>query len=586
MMLSSLVTVLLAAAPPQVADGPLMRALRDEVGRAKTDLALPGMERPYLIVVRVEDESQSSVLASFGALDRDTHYRTRQLRVQVRVGDPALDNSNFVSMRTSMFGGHGGLPLEDDYGAIRRVVWLSIDEAYKEALEALAKKRATLKTHTRPESQTTDLSLLPPKKTYGAALSASLEAKTLPERLRQLSGTFRKYPVIQDSHAEMAAVMDEQYLVDSDGTEAYQTQSIARFRVVGTTQAADGMRLGRSAEMWAASPAELENSTAVEGLVTTVAQELVALREAPVPEDYTGPVLFEGRAAPQLAFEMLSRRLQGTPPPLAENPALATRYQDTDLARRVGQRVADAALSVDDDPLQSREGSQLLIGAYAVDDEGVPAQRVSLIKAGVLKGFLMSRTPRDGFGSSNGHGRSAGGEPQGAPGVLRVHAEKRGDDARALRGKLLKAAKAEGLDYAYVVRALSDGSESSAEDLSAFTFMGGRGAVGTPIALLYRVHADGSEELMRGARLTPLPLRALREVTGIGREPSILNQMGMQAMGNLFFGFGGGGYLYGMPVTCVSPALLFNAVEVSAKKAGEDRTPYLAHPFFAAHVGP
>ena len=46
-----------------------------------------------------------------------------------------------------------------------------------------------------------------------------------------------------------------------------------------------------------------------------------------------------------------------------------------------------------------------LNGTYEYDDEGVIARPVKSVENGVLRNFLMSRSPIDGFDRSNGHGR-------------------------------------------------------------------------------------------------------------------------------------------------------------------------------------
>src|SRR6202042_2485275 len=79
----------------------------------------------------------ATVGATLGAVTAAHAYRGRVLRTDLRVGDPSFDNSNF----------EGGarvetVPLEDDYAALRRELWLRTDEAYKSALETLARKRA------------------------------------------------------------------------------------------------------------------------------------------------------------------------------------------------------------------------------------------------------------------------------------------------------------------------------------------------------------------------------------------------------------------------------------------------------------
>ena len=51
-------------------------------------------------------------------------------------------------------------------------------------------------------------------------------------------------------------------------------------------------------------------------------------------------------------------------------------------------------------------GGADLAGYYLYDDQGVKARRVDVVQNGVLKTFLMSRTPIQGIPQSNGHGRA------------------------------------------------------------------------------------------------------------------------------------------------------------------------------------
>ena len=70
-------------------------------------------------------------------------------------------------------------------------------------------------------------------------------------------------------------------------------------------------------------------------------------------------------------------------------------------------------------------GGVKLAGSYDFDNEGTPAQRVEVIKDGVLKNFLMSRMPIKDFGVSNGHGRNQPGlMPTGRQGNLIVTSSK------------------------------------------------------------------------------------------------------------------------------------------------------------------
>src|SRR6185295_10352068 len=84
------------------------------------------------------------------------------------------------------------------------------------------------------------------------------------------------------------------------------------------------------------------------------------------------------------------------------------RSQSSELADRLGQKVTAPLLDAVDDPLRETAGpgNVRLFGAYHADDEGVAAERVSVIEGGILKGLLMTRTPRKEIAHSNGHARS------------------------------------------------------------------------------------------------------------------------------------------------------------------------------------
>ncbi len=133
-----------ASAPPAGArrpadDAAVERAMRDELGRSTLELRLGDEPKPYYVAYTISDIDQATVSATFGAVTSDTDFQARVLRTDVRVGDPSFDNSNFEGS-----GGHiESLPIEDDYAALRRELWLRTDEGYKSAVETLARKRST-----------------------------------------------------------------------------------------------------------------------------------------------------------------------------------------------------------------------------------------------------------------------------------------------------------------------------------------------------------------------------------------------------------------------------------------------------------
>jgi hypothetical protein len=132
-----------------------------------------------------------------------------------------------------------------------------------------------------------------------------------------------------------------------------------------------------------------------------MARWLEALRDAPVEDDYLGPVLFEDKAAIELFRQLAAPEIAGTPSPEQGHDALSD--GDTPPTARIGRRLLPEGWSIVDDPAGHPDAA----GGYALDFEGVPAQRVELVEDGVVRTVLMSRVPREDLVGSNGHGRSS-----------------------------------------------------------------------------------------------------------------------------------------------------------------------------------
>ncbi len=104
------------------------------------------------------------------------------------------------------------------------------------------------------------------------------------------------------------------------------------------------------------------------------------------------------------------------------------------------------------------------------DDEGVKAQQVTVVENGVLKTFLMSRSPIDGFPHSNGHGRrSPGYEVVSRQSNLFVESSKKVSDAE-LRKMLIEEVKRQGKPYGLYFDQVTSGYTTTARrGLQAFT---------------------------------------------------------------------------------------------------------------------
>jgi hypothetical protein len=134
-------------------ESPTLAAMRDELKRSMGELRMKGEAAPYYISYEVLDRTMTDVSGRLGAIIENPPRHTRTLRVEVRVGDYTFDSSRFV---VQGFGGGGGgftgetvvAPLDEDYDALRREIWLTTDSAYKRAISMFARKKAAFQNRT------------------------------------------------------------------------------------------------------------------------------------------------------------------------------------------------------------------------------------------------------------------------------------------------------------------------------------------------------------------------------------------------------------------------------------------------------
>jgi hypothetical protein len=367
----------------------------------------------------------------------------------------------------------------------------------------------------------------------------------------------------------LAASASRRTFVSTEGTEVVEPHEVVSVVAWAATQAPDGMVLVDYESFHARRYADLPPTDEMLAAVTAMAERLRQARSAPVVDNYTGPVLFEGIAAGQLVEHLLARHLSGTPPP--ETP-MGPAPEQSPLAGRVGWGVLPRGFTVIDDPGLDRHQGTALMGGYRFDDEGVAAERVELIKNGKLRQFLMSRTPSKEFGKSNGHGRFGFmGTVTGQVSNLLVRA--RGVNRRALRARLLREVRREGLPYGLVVRRLDDPMSTAMAWGQTRSFRPGMGGSLPGPILLYKLFPDGTEALVRGASLHSLETDDLRDILAASRTTTVHHSGGLAAIAGLL-----GRAVGSTGVSIVAPDLLIRKASVRKPTAPHRRPPILSRP--------
>lgn len=566
-----------------------LRAMHDEMERARARLKLPDADKPFYIEYRLVDLDVRSVTASFGAMVSSTTTRNRFMNVDVRIGDYHLDSSNFVSEDgfQGFLGPSGEVGIDRDYASLRQDLWLATDQAYKAALTQMSLKRAFLRSLTKPP-EIDDFSQEQPLVQVVPRLEPDWTPRNWEGEARAASAALRSFPDLYGTRVSYYVIYVTSYLMTSEGTTIRTSQCLAAIEAALDTQGEDGMSLHNFYSVYVTRPADLPDATTVAQALGQAGTELMALGESALVPDYTGPVLFDAPAAGSMLAQVLEPSLSGARPPLSRMPAFEEIMERvggrSEWTGRVGTRVLPASVTLIDDPTLKEYQGQPLLGDYNVDAEGVKAERVSLVENGILKNLLMSRRPGPDFQNSNGHARSAMlSNPQPLSSNLLFQSSE-AVKAADLRKKFLDACRDDGHPWCLEVKRMDNPalSQIRQEDFSDFIgdVAGGISSGERMPLLVYRVYvADGREELVRGGRIEGLTLRSLRNVLGIGDDPSVYTYMQNSQAGFAGTALGAFGSAQGgIPSTVITPSLLLDEVEIRGFHGEPRRLPLVPAP--------
>ena len=503
-------SLLLLASVPAFAqlDDLETRAMRDEMQRSMKELRLESMDRPYYVAYKIVDSDTRAAQASLGALTSSGEARNRVLSVTVRVGSYEFDNTNFnggggslAALLGSVGGGSSILPLDDNYDELRRKIWLTTDAAYKKAIEDLSAKKAAQQNRNREET-IPDFCKEPPRQESEIMPPVDLKLPDAEHLVRAASAVFRTLPLVETSGAEIQVANNTEHFLDSEGTTYIRQVPDLTFRASASLQISTGEIFSDSYSAYGRSLSELPPETELLHETNLVADRLSARRKGKLAKRYNGPVLFEEESAAELFAHDFANQLSARSRSGGGNNAILSALlsgsnaggggnSTAGLVNKIGSRVLPDFLTVVDNPQLTQAEGHKLYGNYKFDEEGVPSQETLLVKDGILKTLLTSRTPARGMLQSTGNMRERG----VLPGNLFVDASK-SSSSEDLRKQLLEIVKNRDLEYGMIIRRLS----------------------GNVALEAIRVYPDGHEETVRDSRVAEITINSFKDILAVSKE--------------------------------------------------------------------
>jgi predicted Zn-dependent protease len=509
---------------------------------------------PYFLSYQLTDNRSVDISASFGALTASSDATRRILDLDLRVGDYSLDNTHSLrdvgsEVNLSDQLDRQRIPLDSDPDALRVALWHETERKYRSVVQRFQKVKANVQVKIEAEDHSGDFSHETAETHFELPAPFSFDSSAWEQKLRKFTAAFTGHKEIVENSAEVDAEIETRRYVNSDGSSIQISSPYYRIIISATAKADDGMELPLHQTYMSFRPNGLPDDETIFKDVNHMVEMLLALTKAPLAEPYTGPAILSGRASAVFFHEIFGHRVEGQ---RQKNEDEAQTFK-----KRINQSVLPEFLSVYSDPGLKELAGMELMGYYPYDDEGVKARRVIVVDKGILKSFLMSRAPIEGFDHSNGHGRRQQGYAVVARQSNLVVESSRQTSRAELKKQLIEQIKVANKPYGLFFDDIEGGFTLTQRVLP--------NAFNVRPTVVYRVYPDGKEELVRGVDLIGTPLMAFSKIVAADDQVAVFNGVCGAESG-------------WVPVSAASPGLLVSQIEVQRKEKSQERAPILSPP--------
>ena len=547
----------------------IFKAMHDEMGRSISQLVMDQFQAPYFMAYTIDDLQGLAIESSLGTLLQSKLDRTRYLSIDLRVGNAAMDNSNFKSFQ-SAFGWRGSrIAIENDYDAIRNTLYLATDREYKEALKSLSKKSAYLQNRINTE-RPNDFIEQPANRAVDKAEAFNIDRPYFEGLAREATKVFKEYPMIHVSRLDIHVTVENQYFINSTGSESLRGRCNYTLTLVMSGENADGENIQDEDRIIAENLDDLPKKKALVSWVRNHAETMKELISGETLEEYIGPVIFSGDAAGEFFRQLFAKNISGLPSPIYENERFARMMPAPALGSKIKRRVLPAFMDAYDDPTRTRLGTMDLVGGYEVDDAGNTPQRVQLVEQGKLVNLPIGTAPTKKVSAPNGHARGALGMEVSAQLGNLVFESSDSVSYDRLRASMLELCQDYDMTHGLVIKKLSN--PDNRQPGLAFFFgsaAGGTSSLSLPLEA-YKVLPDGSEVPVPGLEFRNVTVKTLRDILQTGKKKHVYN------------------YLIGdkqeLPVSIVCPDILIEEMELQKVAAEAKAPPVLPSPLLTGDI--
>jgi TldD protein len=165
---------------------------------------------PYFLSYEITDDQVVQVNGSFGEITSVERTRSRQLDIDLRVGDYRLDNTHLIATGFPEFNFFDRVafiqvPVEDNPEALRDIIWYYTDKKYKAAAEQYTKVKTAAQVAVAPEDKSDDFSHEPAATYLQNPIALSVDSGLWEKKIRKYTAPFAKYGNMYEAQAFLNA---------------------------------------------------------------------------------------------------------------------------------------------------------------------------------------------------------------------------------------------------------------------------------------------------------------------------------------------------------------------------------------------
>jgi len=534
------------------ADDPLLKILEKEMNREMEYFSKED-HPPYFLSFSVDDYYTASIASEMGSLIHSTDMRIRYFKNDMRVGDYKFDNTHKIE--NQFYGGRpmqmfSFIPTENDELAISQLIWEKSEAAYKQTSEAY---RTRIEMSDLEKQEFPDFSKEPTQIYYDPINEDMfvLNRSEWEEKIKSYSEPFVEDTNIFNAQSQLGYLARRSYYISTEGSKIVQNSSYITLGISAQIKCSDESIVPYSKVYYARAIDKLPNDAAIKKDIDSFIATLKNLANAPIAEAFSGPAILSPEAAAVFFHEIFGHRVEGH--------RLKDKSDGHTFKDKIDTKVLPKEINLTFDPTIDKFKAFDLMGSFKYDDEGVKSQTVKVIENGILKDYLMSRTPNDLYQKSNGHGRSQGVLPAVARQSNMIIETEKPKSMDYLRKQLIKECKKQGKEYGYYFKEVIGGfTTTSRYRPDVFNIK--------PIEV-YRIFVDGRpDELVRGVSLIGTPLVMFSEIKASGDTYGIFNGLCGAESGSV-------------PVSAVAPAMLIGKIETQKEPVVNIDMPILEDPY-------